>query len=147
MKFNWGTGILIFIILFVSGIGLLVYISFQQKINLVYEDYYPKEIVHQEMIEKVKNTSRLTAKINITCGDDSIEVAFPDIFRYDKVTGSILLYRPSDFEKDLTFPIKLSETGAQNISVSGLLKGRYIVKVDWSYNDTGYYYEHSIHVK
>ena len=147
MKFNWGTGIVIFIIIFVSGIGTMVYISFQQKINLVHKDYYPREIEHQKMIEKVRNTNQLDGKMAVACTNDMVEVGFPDVFQFDKIEGKIQLYRPSDFAKDVFFIINLSDSGTQYISTEGLEKGRYIVKVEWVHNQTEYYFEESIHVK
>ena len=147
MKFNWGTGILIVIILFLLGIGSLVYISFQHKINLVYKDYYPKEIVHQQMIDRVRNTHRLKKEVQVSYRGDRLEVIFPDVFNFDEVNGNILFYRPSDFEDDVTYPIALSDSGTQNISTRELLKGKYIVKMEWEYHDSGYYFEKSIHIK
>ena len=147
MKFNWGTGIVIFIILFVSGIGTLVYISFQQDINLVHKDYYPREIEHQKMIDKVNNTNNLEGEIKILLSDSMVEVTFPNEFRFDEIEGEILFYRPSDFNEDLTFPIQLSEKGTQHISTDGLLSGKYIIKVEWAFGETEYYFEESIHVK
>ena len=147
MKFNWGTGIFIFIIIFVSGIGSLIYISFQHDINLVYKDYYPREIDHQRMIEKVRNTKQLDGRIAVTCVNNIVEVGFPEIFRFDKIEGEIQLYRPSDFNKDEVFIINLSDSGTQKISTNGLQKGRYIVKIEWAYNETDYYFEKPIHVK
>jgi hypothetical protein len=147
MKFNWGTGILIFIIIFVSGIGTLVYISFQQDINLVHKDYYPREIEHQKMIDKVNNTNQLVGKIKILLSDSMVEVVFPNEFRFGEIDGEILFYRPSDFNEDLAFPIQLSDKGTQHISTDGLLLGKYIIKVEWVFGETEYYFEEAIHVK
>ncbi|MCK5078307.1 MAG: FixH family protein, partial [Bacteroidales bacterium] len=44
IKINWGTGILIFLVIFFIAIFSFVYFSFQLQINLVEDDYYPKEI-------------------------------------------------------------------------------------------------------
>jgi len=147
MKFNWGTGIVIFIILFVMGIGSMVYISFQQDINLVHKDYYPRGIDHQSMIEKVENVNKLKGEVKVTLDHDQIEVSFPDDFQFDEIEGGILLYRPSDFNEDLSFPIQVSALGIQHISTKKLQKGKYIVKVEWAYGETEYYIEKPVHVK
>ncbi len=147
MKFNWGTGILSFIILFLVGIGTMVFIAFQQDINLVHSDYYPKEVDYQSMIDKVKNTNKLKGEMKITLNHGTIEVAFPDEFRFNEISGDILLYRPSHFTEDLTLPIQLSDDGIQQLSSEGMLKGKYIVKVEWLFDSTEYYFEESIHVE
>lgn len=147
MKFNWGTGIVIFIILFVTGMGVMVFIAFQQDINLVHKDYYPKGIDHQTMIEKVNRTNKLTGEMNVSINNNLIEVAFPEDFRFDEIEGDILLYRPSDFNEDLVYPIKLTDDGVQQVSIEGLIKGKYIVMVEWSHDGTDYYFEESIHIE
>ncbi len=146
MKFNWGTGIAIIIILFVMGIGTMVYISFQQGINLVHKDYYPKGIDHQKMIDKLNNTNKLKGEMKVVLNSNMLEVSFPDEFRFDEIYGDILLYRPSDFTEDLAFPIQLSDDGIQQLSIEGMLKGKYIVKVEWVCDGTEYYFEESIHI-
>ena len=54
MKFNWGWGIAIFLTLFISFIMYFVIYSFSNKTDLEYEDYYAKELVHQEVIDAMK---------------------------------------------------------------------------------------------
>ena len=50
-KFNWGHGILIAIILFLAGIGAMVFISMKQNnsIELIEDNYYEKELVFQAL--------------------------------------------------------------------------------------------------
>lgn len=147
MKLNWGTGIVMVFILFVLGMSLLVYISFKNRINLVHKDYYPREIAHQTMIDKMTNAANLKENVKITNQGDSLEVAFPDIFDFSKVTGEILVYRPSDDRKDVHLPIHLSSKGLQTIPTDNLYIGKYIVKVDWMYEEVAFYHEQDIHIK
>ena len=147
MKINWGTGIVIFIIMFVSGMAFLVYIAFNQKINLVNEDYYPLELEHQKMINKENNTSKLDQNISISFTGDSILLHFPALEDYSKVTGSVVFYRPSDFEKDITHDLQLANNGQQILSTSELMKGKYTMKVDWNYDNTAYFTKKDIHIK
>jgi hypothetical protein len=147
MKINWGTGIVMVFVLFVFGMSLLVYISLKNRINLVHKDYYPREIAHQTMIDKVNNAASLPEIIKITNKGDSLEVAFPANFDFDKVTGEILVYRPSDDRKDVHLPINLSSNGLQTIPTDNLYIGKYIVKVDWMYEEVAFYHEQDIHIK
>lgn len=147
MKINWGTGIVIFIVLFVSGMALLVYIAFSQKINLVNKDYYPLEIEHQQMIDKENNTRQLAENISISFSGDSILLHFPELSDFSKVTGKVFFYRPSDFEEDISYDLKLSENGQQVLNSNGLLKGKYILQVDWNYDGTAYFTKKDIHVQ
>nr|NQU94395.1 FixH family protein [Bacteroidota bacterium] len=147
MKFNWGTGIVLVIIVFILGMAVMVFIAFRQNINLVHEDYYPKEIEHQQQIDKRKNARDLKEQITIKYTNDTIGIGFPSIFEYDKLLGKILLFRPSDNKKDILLQLALNKTGKQFVSTSGMEKGKYIVQVEWVYRDVWYYFEKDIHVK
>ena len=57
MKFNWGTGIFISIIIFFIAIFIFLYIAFTNENDLVENDYYPQEIEYQNRIDKVQNQS------------------------------------------------------------------------------------------
>ena len=50
MKFNWGTGIFIFLILFVvGGVGFVIF-TLQFDVNLVHKDYYEKGVDYSEQM-------------------------------------------------------------------------------------------------
>ena len=58
-KFNWGTGILITIIVFmIVPIGTVVFLM-NQDVDLVATDYYNKGIQHQEQIDRHKLPEQL----------------------------------------------------------------------------------------
>lgn len=50
-RWNWGKGIVLVYSLFVLGILYLVYQSKQQKLDLVYDDYYAQELMFQNQID------------------------------------------------------------------------------------------------
>ncbi|MEN8224412.1 MAG: FixH family protein [Bacteroidota bacterium] len=141
MKLNWGTGILIVIIIFLILIISFVIFSSTQKVNLVEEDYYPKELNFDSQIEKNSNTEALDEKINFIVKDSMIIIGFPDFADETKIEGSIHVYRPSDYKEDLLYKIKPDTNGYQYIPTSGLLPGKYIVKVDWLYEGVNYFQE------
>ena len=146
MKINWGTGIVIFIVLFVSGMALLVFISFNQKINLVHEDYYPMEIEHQKMIDKENNTAQLRDNISFELAENSFILHFPTLGDFSQYSGTISLYRPSDYEQDIEHKIALNDKGEQEISTKNLLEGKYVVKVDWEFGGKAYFAKKNIHL-
>ena len=146
MKLNWGYSILIVIFTFVTGLSYLVYISFQQKINLVHKDYYPLEIEYQKMIDKENNFRALDQVFDISVNEQLVSVKFPEYFLNDSIVGEILFYRPSDFEEDRSIVINVDSSGNQNISIVELLKGKYLVKVDWTSNDVSYYFQSEIFI-
>ena len=50
MKFHWGTGILIFLILFLLACGLFIAFAMRQEVSLVHEDYYEKGVDHSQQM-------------------------------------------------------------------------------------------------
>ena len=138
MKINWGTGILIVIIVFLVAIISFVIYTSTIKVNLVEEDYYPKELNFDDQIEKNTNTEALVEKVNFIVFDSLILIDFPDFFDKKVVEGSILVYRPSDYAEDLRYNIDLDTNGYQFIPTHTLLKGKYILKLDWTCEGVNY---------
>jgi len=146
MKLNWGTGILIVIILFVTIMLSMVYFSFQQKVNLVTPDYYPKEIEYQQQIETLNRTNSLTEKPVISVVNKTITIKFPPFFSGKKNMGKIQVYRPSDSDLDHNFDLDLSSDLSQMVEIKDLIKGKYIVKLDWISDSVVYFMETDIYV-
>ncbi len=147
MKFNWGHGIVLAIIIFVIGMGLMVFITYQNTINLVHDDYYPRELEHQTMIDKRDNALKLEKNVSVKYVDDAIEIGFPEIFDFSKLKGEIQLFRPSSGIQDVFMFIKTDGHGKQRIIANALEKGKYIVKLEWEYEETFYFTEKEIYVQ
>ena len=124
----------------------MVYISVKQDINLVHQDYYPKGIAHEEMIQKARNTYALDGEMKIALTGEVVEITFPNDFSFGEISGDVVFYRPSSHNDDEVYEIKLTDDGMQSFSTEGMKKGKYIVQVEWIYGDTEYYYEKAIHV-
>jgi len=144
MKFNWGTGIFIVIVLFLLAvIGFFIFIN-TLDINLVEDNYYEKELVYQQRIEKINNTSQLQGKINISQGSGILILQFPEVDPEFVVSGTIMLYRPSDPKKDVIMPLLLDKSGRQEIDISGIAKGKWTVKIEWEMGGKEYYFEEGL---
>ena len=146
MKFSWGTGIALFIIVFVTAILSMVYFAFQQKINLVSKDYYPKEVEYQKRIQQIKNTALLSGKFSVQLKNDTIHLVYPNEFNNKNINGNVKLYRPSDFELDNDFEIDtIAET--LKIPVKELDFGKYYLQVEIATEGKEYYYETDLYIK
>jgi len=144
IKFNWGTGIFSVIVLFILlVIAFFIFIN-NLDINLVEDNYYEKELVFQDRIEKIENTSSLSGKIRVIAEPGIVSIQFPRADTAFIPEGNILFYRPSDPKKDFTVPLQLNDSSRQAINVSGVDKGRWVVKIDWKMGEREYYYEEAI---
>ena len=143
-KIGWGTRIAILYISFVLFAITMVVISLSQKIDLVSEDYYPKELVFQSQINSTNNANALSEQISHSITNRGIELQFPSLFKGEKVTGEIVFFRPSDASKDYKTPVQLNDQAQQLISLNNLSKGMYKMKIEWKAGDTSYFNEETI---
>ncbi len=146
MKFNWGTGIAVVIIIFIGTmIGIIVF-SMNQQVNLVSPDYYPKGVNHEEHLQKQRNLTNLGSKVDFIKEQDSLKIIFPTAFINKNVTGSIQFYFMTNYEKDVNQEIRLNSELFQSFSLQQFEKGRYLIKLDWSDSEKSYYQEIDIHL-
>lgn len=144
IKFNWGTGILITIILFFLSVVAFFIYSSNLDINLVEENYYEKELAYQEKIDRINNTQALDGKVQIDLSNQVLTVVFPDFFKGKKPQGNVWFYRPSDPKRDVIVPLQLNDSAIQVIDASRLDPGRYTIKIDWTQDGKGYYWEEEV---
>ncbi|MBA4311445.1 MAG: hypothetical protein C0417_02330 [Chlorobiaceae bacterium] len=141
MKFNWGFGIALVVVIFAIGIGFLVYIAASQKVDLVADDYYEQELKHQDRIDESRRSADLKEKIVLHTADSELQIIFPAFFANKKITGSLTLYRPSDRKRDIMIPLVLDSANSQTILTSSFDKGLWRLKTAWEFEGEKYYYE------
>ena len=144
LKLNWGTRIAVLYIGFVLLIVLMMTLSMRQKVELVSNDYYDKELVFQNKIDEMNNANALLEKITHSITDNSFLIQYPSQFKGHKVEGTVLFFRPSDASKDFTKVIQMGENMQQNIELNSFSKGMYKMQISWKVNDTPYFSEETI---
>lgn len=143
IKWDWGTGIFIVIVIFlIVSIGTTLFFM-NQKVDLVASDYYNKGIEHQKQIDRINRTNDLNDIVSIDLFNDHILLTFPVDSSESKFEGSIKFYRPSDSNKDFSLPVTLNDDGKQIIPTKSLLVGYWKVIVEWSQGSEEYYKEKS----
>lgn len=146
MKFNWGTGITLFYVIFMFAMIYMVYQSTQVERNLVVENYYEKDLQYQLHLDKLKNSSTLKNDLGIFQNKEEkyLRFAFPK--ELAEIKGDILFYRPSDNSKDFDTKIKIDSAHELRISTATLQSGIWKVKVNWEGNEIPYYKEATIQI-
>jgi len=144
VKIGWGTKIAILYIGFVLLIITMVIMCINQKVDLVSDDYYQKELVFQDRINETKNADALSEKITHVITVKNMELKFPSVFKEKKVSGEIVFFRPSDASKDYKTPVKLNDDRQQFIPLDKLSKGMYKMQIDWKANDSSYFNEETV---
>lgn len=141
MKFNWGTGIIIAIIAFMTFIlqyVIRVQVDAKYENELVTESYYEKELEVNDNYRNNENLKELGDDFNIQVVEEGIAVQFPEGFNYQNIEGTISLYRPSDQNLDADISIELSSS-AMLIPKNALADGRWDIIVNWQYKENHYY--------
>ena len=140
IKINWGTGIVIAIVLFMIFILSFVYKTIaidKYEHHLVSEDYYKDELYYQKEIDKLNNAAKLSENIALSNSEKGITISFPQDKDFNKINGTIYFMRRSNIKLDFEKEIKLSDHFII-IPDSLLVSGKWIIKIDWQYNDEEY---------
>lgn len=144
LKWNWGTGITVFIVFILLMNVVVIIFAFSQKVDLVTPNYYEKELKYQDEIDAQQKTLQLSENVIVEYKSQIVVIQFPQEFYSKELDGNILLYRPADSSKDLKVEVKIDSTGKQMISTTRLAKGFWKVKINWSLENVTYSDEKSI---
>ncbi|WP_405382815.1 FixH family protein [Maribacter sp. LLG6340-A2] len=146
MKINWGTGIVIAIIGFISFIMFFVVkmtTSHDANHDLVTEEYYKAELGYQKEIDAETNASTALSQIELKESPEGLLVIFPAGYDDTNIKGIVSLYRPSNKNLDFDLPITLNNSKFL-IPDEQLLDGRWDIKIFWEYAGKEFLYKKSI---
>lgn len=140
MKINWGKGIVIAFVLFMSFIlYFVIKVQSDDKYDneLVTQEYYKKEKLVQDNIESIQNTNSLEGKVTITKSEEGLVVRFPSTLDPKLIKGKVSLYRPSNQKLDFETLISLSGSDLL-IPKNNLVGGLWGITVSWEYEGKTY---------
>lgn len=146
MKFNFGTGIAVFLILFVVAIISFVIFAHRQDVNLVHANYYEKGVDHTRQMQKEARSAVFSGQIDLTDNGNFIKIIFQPGLAATIKTGEIIFFRPSDHTKDVSVPLDLKG----NVFICNkdrLIPGRYIAKIIWQAGNLDYEVDKTFIVK
>jgi hypothetical protein len=140
MKINWGKGIVIAFVLFMSFIlYFVIKVQSDDKYDneLVTQEYYKKEKLVQGNIESIQNTNSLEGKVTIAKSAEGLVVSFPSTLDPKLIKGKVSLYRPSNQKLDFETLISLSGSDLL-IPKNNLVGGLWGITVAWEYEGKTY---------
>ncbi len=141
---SWGTKIAFLYLSFATMIGVMVYKSVTQSVDLVAPNYYEQELKYQDKIDGINNLKAESKAIIITQGENSISFNFLKEIGVPK--GHILFFKPDNAASDIETEIKTDNEGFQTIETKDLTKGTYLVKIDWKIGDKKFFKEERISI-
>ncbi|MEL4308989.1 FixH family protein [Joostella sp. CR20] len=143
MKINWGTGIVIAFVLFISFIMFFVIKMNTNKMyehDLVTKDYYKKELEYQAKINNAQKAKEKGYHVKVENSENGLVISFPEAVNVAEVSGKVFLYRPSNKVLDFSMPIEISNN-TFIVPSEKLPGGRWNVEVDWNYQNENYYFK------
>ncbi len=149
MKINWGTGIVIAFAFFMS---FILYFIIKVQTNSAYDnefvvnEYYKKELLAQQDLDREQNAYDLNNKVAINTTSEGITISFPSDFDFKTIQGKVSLYRPSNQKLDFEIPISLSSPHLL-IPKSNLVGGRWGINIDWNYQGKKYLNKEEVYFK
>lgn len=146
MKFHWGHGILIALILIVITFSTALVLSFSDEKDhqLVTEDYYAKELAFQNQIDRSNNAKRAGYTLEVNQEESGLTISIEGL-NTTITEGTAALMRPSDESLDVT--MKLSPRGNCVFEESRLKRGKYSLAVSWEQGDTPYLLEKQVFIQ
>lgn len=148
MKINWGTGIVIAIVLFMSFIlYFVIKVQSNSKYDneLVVEEYYKHDARFDEEMIRAQNAQDLVEKPIISNAENGVTIEFPAVFVPNKIKGKVSLYRPSNKKFDFEIPISISKPSLL-IPKSNLVGGQWDLNIEWKYEGKEYLTKKTIYI-
>ena len=146
MRINWGQGILIFFICYISLLVFTVIKSRTIDHSLVADNYYQYDINYQKKFDAVTNRKYLKEDLQIYKDRDSKTLVLDFGKEKVNVSGQLTFYRANDQSKDLVNDFTLNDENSYTYSLGDLQNGRWKVKVEWSDKDRNYYKDQNIYL-
>lgn len=146
MRINWGTGIVIGLLLFISFILYLVFNMLTDKKfdhDLVTEEYYKKELLFQQEIDAETRGNELVENISDARIENGWLIQFPEDLNLAEISGNLNFYRPSNAKLDFDIPLNL-ESHRLIIADEKLIPGRWNIIIHWEYQGETYLYKKEI---
>ena len=130
MKFHWGTGITIFIILFLAAAAVFITFAMRQEVSLVHEDYYERGVEHSSQMEVENRSEAFESSVLAEVEKDHLLIQVEREPAQTMDSARFKLYRPSDARLDLESDFQPGPNPLA-IPVKDLASGRYILIFNW----------------
>ncbi|HMD00495.1 MAG TPA: FixH family protein [Ferruginibacter sp.] len=142
---NWGHKIIIVYVVFIAGMGLLIFRASSNNDDLVTSDYYARELQYQQNLDDMKRTSALSSMPDCSLQQDALLIRFPPDFLGKLISGNALLYCPSNAANDLNKTFELKDE-VLSIVVPKNYHGAFELQLNWQSDGKKYYFEKKISI-
>ena len=121
--------------------SVLVCLSMRQDASMVSKNYYEQELVYQDKLDAMNNTTPYDQLFSLTKSNNKVLVQIPAALSQNLTKGSVYFYFPSNEQLDYKEEIKATVTGAYSFDKNVAQNAGYIVKITFHSGDKDYYKE------
>jgi nitrogen fixation protein FixH len=145
-KLNWGFGITVAIVLFMTFILTFVFRAARVSNDLYAEDYYQQELDFQSEIDAISAANMYKDDLYFSQNDKEIVVHFKSEMPWNQLNAKLYFYRPDDakMDRNITF---LPQNGIQLIAKEYFKNGNYEVKLKWKQGKTSFLVKQNLYVE
>ena len=143
-SWNWGVGITLTYLAFAGGTLGVVGYAMTQRVDLVSEDYYSRSLRQDDRMAATARADALGGRVSVALAEDrlSLDVHVPTAAS-PPPTGTITWYRPSDSRDDRSVAFRPVD-GHQLVPLDGLVRGHWVVQVEWQSAGQTFYLERPV---
>lgn len=141
IKFNWGTGLVLTLGLFMAAMIFVMVRAGQQNFDLVSEEYYALELAYEEQIQAQKNAQSLSEALSVSWDQAVLKVNFPKDLEGAAADYRIHFYNPAQAKLDQERSASVAALTDLSWDDLSLASGRWQVKVHLNQDGKKYYYE------
>ena len=138
MKINWGTGLTIWLVVFVTAILTFVAFAFSQDVNLVHQEYYQKGVDFDNERAMRDRAKLEDYKFSVAQNKKTVNISIEEDYFLGITDVEAYFYRPSDRHKDIRFSF---ESSMLSVSTTKLIRGKYDLKISWKKDGKDYLLE------
>lgn len=128
---NWSYGIIASILIFMIFTMVLVYIMVNQKVEVLYSDYYERSLSYDQVQERLSRGLNPAYSVNYLFNANKDSVVFSLPFT-EKAAGTVAFVKPDDAASDKEFQFDLVKGDFLAIDVSTFPKGLWQIELIWT---------------
>jgi nitrogen fixation protein FixH len=144
IKFNWGTGLMLFFTIFVVSMLSLVFATCGHAPNLVAKNYYDLDLNYQAHLVQKQNAAKLDTlpQIQFKAHQQVVSIDFPSGITVDKATAKF--FRSATSDED--FSVDYSNTTPMVVPIEHLLPGNWHIELTWTSGADDYFQETTVFI-
>lgn len=142
---NWGYKILLTVIMFILVMVFFVYVSMQQKNELIENNYYEKELAYQSKIDASARLADIMKGNTIaTKTQDTLHIIIPMELMDQFSDGKLEFINSQQSSLDRSLVLSPNEQGIFNYPVQDFKQGNYQMRIQWKSKGQNYYREENV---